>query len=148
MYVTWFLMSKLQIISFTVHTYYCFIFSQTKICEMHLTVVSVNKCCTCTLACLGMKLRCMRCTIQACFMLLCKYNKFITNHYWWNYLVKLWSNGNCHVKFYLSINISYFCVLMIFNNYSLKWRWIVKDILPSRKAARWIFFTRHRHWGE
>ena len=38
--------------------------------------------------------------------------------------------------------------IVIVNNYSLKWRWIVKDILPSREAARWIFLTRHRHWGE
>ena len=36
--------------------------------------------------------------------------------------------------------------LLIFNNYPPKWRWIVKYILPSREAARWIFFTRHRHW--
>ena len=35
----------------------------------------------------------------------------------------------------------------IVNNYTPKWRWILKYILPSREAARWILFTRHRYWG-
>ena len=39
-------------------------------------------------------------------------------------------------------------IFLIFNNYSLKWRWIVVDIYRAAPAARKISTTIHRHWGE